>query len=240
MQDNPKAIEYYSKAAQYDSKNASLYWERGKLYDQEQEYGKARADYQEAIKLSPGLKGKVEPVLKKIASYLDQDAKIYEDKGKDYLSNGELPKALEYYTKALESNPEYVEVYVKRGLVYQMLGQYDKAVQDYSEAISLRRSEPQYYFYRAVSYQYLGDYPKALTDLQQALNYNAFYHAACHRQGLIWAEQKDYDKAIVCYLKAIKMAEVSSYYADLALAYTKMKQYDRATAQWQRARELQK
>lgn len=241
QQDNEQAFLHYNKAIQLDDKLMPAYLHRGKLYDQAQEYVKARNDYKRALELAPQLRNKIEPLLTKTVVLLDKDALVYADRGRACLETGELVAAMAYLNKALEMNPDHAWSYFRRGWIYQSWQQYDKATSEYNEAISLKRSEPQFYFQRAIVHQYLGQHAKALADLQIVLNFNNFSHAAYHRQGLVYAAQKDYYKAVESYQKAIKIASnVPQYFADLADAYTQLKQSGAANVYWMQARELSK
>jgi tetratricopeptide (TPR) repeat protein len=241
LQENEQALANYSKALELDDKLVAAYFNRGKIYDQNQEYIKARNDYKRAIALSPQSKNKIEPLLTKVVVLLDKDALIYAEKARSYLETGEFTEALVWLNKTIEMNPDHAWSYFRRGFVYQAWQQYDKALAEYNEAVSLKNNEVQFYFQRAIVAQYLGDYTKALAELQIVLNFNAFSHAAYHRQGLVYYAQKDYYKAIESYQKAIKIASnIAQYYADLSQAYLQLQQNGPANVYWLQARELSK
>lgn len=54
-----------------------------------------------------------------------------------HCETGNYEKALEAYNKALEKNPEYVEVYCNIGVIYKNLGNTHKAVEFYENALKL-------------------------------------------------------------------------------------------------------
>ena len=49
-------------------------------------------------------------------------------------------KAIEYFTRAIESDPTYAEAYFNRGLSYEQLNQFDNARSDYNKALSLKHN----------------------------------------------------------------------------------------------------
>lgn len=235
-----KALEFYNKAIEVDGKYAPAYYARGKCRDREEEYLKAKADFEETIKLDMELKSKVQPLLVKVNAILQKDSVIYAQKARALQEDGELKASLEYYMKSLECYRDNAEVYLERAGVHRLLSRYKEAVEDYTEAISLEQNAQSYY-HRAVCYQNLKDYPKALEDLAKVLELNAFFHAAHHRRGMIYEEQKELEKAMESYKQAIQTAgNKTYYYLDLARVYQKSGKLDEARLNWQRARAIVK
>ncbi len=60
------------------------------------------------------------------------------NKGQDAHSEGDLEKALEFYTKALKSQPIFPEAEYQRGLVYSDLNQHSKAELSFKNAAKMR------------------------------------------------------------------------------------------------------
>lgn len=54
----------------------------------------------------------------------------------------EFNTAIQYFSKALECNPDYVEAVYNRGLAYEMLGQFDNARKEYNAALNARTNYP--------------------------------------------------------------------------------------------------
>jgi tetratricopeptide (TPR) repeat protein len=52
--------------------------------------------------------------------------------------SGNYPKAIEYYTKAIDKNPDFIMAYYKRGLNKKMTGNYEGSVSDLSKAVELK------------------------------------------------------------------------------------------------------
>jgi general secretion pathway protein D len=61
--------------------------------------------------------------------------------GYGYLETGDYDKALEYYEKALEINPDNPYALLNTGFIYQKLGEKDKAVEMYERLINLNPEE---------------------------------------------------------------------------------------------------
>ncbi len=61
-------------------------------------------------------------------------ANTYYNQGLVHSKNGELDKAIENYTKAIELKPNYVDAYYNRGGAWLRLGEREKAKSDLTTA----------------------------------------------------------------------------------------------------------
>ncbi|MBQ1814818.1 MAG: tetratricopeptide repeat protein, partial [Ruminococcus sp.] len=80
-----------------------------------------------------------------------------------YLENN-FYKAIDYYDKTIELDPDYAEAYYNRGSAYSIKGEYGKGIEDYSKAIKLNPDLAVAYYYRALAYEALGETEKAEAD----------------------------------------------------------------------------
>lgn len=64
-------------------------------------------------------------------------ANSYYSQGLVHSKNGELDKAIENYTKAIELNPDYADAYYNRGGAFLRLGEREKAKSDLAIARKL-------------------------------------------------------------------------------------------------------
>ena len=114
------------------------------------------------------------------------------DAEKQKFSKPEL--AIEYYTRAIELNPEYARTYYNRGIAYRKSGQYTQAIEDYTRAIELN---PEYavelnhelvvaYYSRGNAYADLGQYKQAIKDYDRAIELNPEYADAYNNRGLAY------------------------------------------------------
>lgn len=96
---------------------------RGLLWDDEEEYDKAIADYTEALKLTPN------------------DHATLVLRGNSHDANGSPQLAIADYTAAIKLAPDDAAAYYNRGTVYEELGEKQKAIADYAKAVEI---EPDY------------------------------------------------------------------------------------------------
>lgn len=96
---------------------------RGLLYDDEEEYEKAIADYTAALKLVPN------------------DHATLVLRGNSHDANGSPQLAIADYTAAIKIAPDDAAAYYNRATVYEELGEKDKAIADYAKALQI---DPEY------------------------------------------------------------------------------------------------
>ena len=94
---------------------------------------------------------------------------------------------LNYYSKALELDPEHAAAYNNRGNILRSLGKNEKAIEDLSLAIALDPLYAPAYINRGTMYRDVHEYSKAIRDYDKALELDSsftiiFYNrAACHK-----------------------------------------------------------
>ena len=64
-------------------------------------------------------------------------AETYYNRGLAHSKNGELDKAIENYTKAIELKPDYADAYYNRGGTWLRIGEREKAKSDLATARNL-------------------------------------------------------------------------------------------------------
>ena len=101
-------------------------------------------------------------------------------------------KAIEYYSKAIELNPQFFQAYNNRGNAYRALKQYQDAINDYDEAIELNPQSANAYYNRgnthlqsANAYYNRGNTHLALKHREKALADFSSAKALFEREGNI-------------------------------------------------------
>jgi tetratricopeptide (TPR) repeat protein len=160
-------------------------------------------------------------------------------KGYDEWEKGNYEKAIEYYTKAIELNPEYLAAYINRGTVYHDIKEYKTAIKDYDKAVEINPESAEVYSNRGYSYIRIKEYEKALRDLDRAIQLKPNHMPAYNNRGLAYAGLKVNEKAIKNYNKAIELnPEYSTAYFNRGQAYAYIKEYDTAINDYNKAIKL--
>lgn len=95
-----------------------------------------------------------------------EDAMKYFDLG---VQSSVTRKKIEYFTRALELDPNLVEVYEKRGLLYYYQENYESAIQDYLAYIERAPAEAEAYIMVGIGYLKEGFYEPALYYFSRAM-----------------------------------------------------------------------
>jgi tetratricopeptide (TPR) repeat protein len=173
--DYRKAIESYNEAIRLNPEHADAYSRRGNSYYRLTEYTRAIEDFDEALRLDPG--NKTATLWRKSAVTLTStQAQGYLASAYSYAYEGNYPKAIDYFTRAIKLYPR-ADTYLSRGLAYLAQNQIEDAIQDYDESIHLNdeaiRLNPhdakyyglqnaEAYFWRGLSYSELGQHERAI------------------------------------------------------------------------------
>ncbi len=83
------------------------------------DYGRAIADYSEAIRLKP------------------DDASAYYNRGNAYRAKGDNGRAIADYDQAIRLKPDYASAYNNRGAAFYAKGEYARAIEDYDRALRI-------------------------------------------------------------------------------------------------------
>ncbi|MCC7303696.1 MAG: tetratricopeptide repeat protein [Bacteroidia bacterium] len=129
----------------------TAYKNRGNWYADRQLYDSAFADYD---------------VLARAAT---KDAGVWSNLGNVYALKGDISKALDAYSKAIQYNPGNLQTYLNRGLTYSNLGRNAEALADMESALKLSPGSEQAFTLKARSLLNLGKYPETIRLCEQLL-----------------------------------------------------------------------
>ncbi len=126
---NPLALDYYNNVLKYSNQNTDVLYAIAKFYQDVNEFDKAISAYNTAIS--------------KTTSNDKVKAQCYYNVGAIMLNGkNDKIKALDYFTKAITTQPNYVEAYFARGYVYSLLNDKSNAKSDYNMCLKLVPNYP--------------------------------------------------------------------------------------------------
>ena len=123
----------------------------------------------------------------------------------------EHKKAIEYYDKAIEINPQDADTYHNRGYVKADSGNHTEAIQDYNKAIEINPQDTDAYYNRGNAKADLGNHTEAIKDFDKVIEINPQYAEAYYNRGHVKAELGNHKEAIKDFDKAI---EINPQYAE--------------------------
>lgn len=209
--------EMLAKAQNANPSNADFYMQRGALYEEMKEYGKAADDYVSAIFYGENSKSVF--ALNRL-SRIDYDAVVNslttiiessEDKGFYYFIRATIHKNNYHYSASIKDWNEIVEkkyfyhnsIFANRAYCYMRLGQFEYAIEDMNKAIVMKGDDMSYYITRGRLYRIQGIFDKAAEDLAIAATFDPSNVELLQERGLLAVEQKDYESAGNYYNEAI-------------------------------------
>ena len=201
---------------------ARIYGNRGVAYRNLGQYQQAIEDFDRALVLDP--------------TY----AWAYGNRGITYRSSKNYERALADFDTAISLDDHLDWIYVARGDVLRHLGRYERAIEDCNRAIILDPTYAQAYGSRGRVYRILGEYAQAIEDFKRAIALDperAWFYA---QQGENYRDVQQFELAIEAYNQAIALAPESFFWAYGSRAYTyfRLKDYQRAIEDFNRATEL--
>lgn len=121
-------------------------------------------------------------------------------------NRSDYPRAVELYSKILESEPRsavYFVVVLHRGMAYFALGDYAAALQDFERSLGSKGDLRRSYHYRGLAHRQLGDDGAAQEDFCRSLELDPFQYEVLmsraqvyHRTGDLAGALKDCDAAL--------------------------------------------
>ena len=145
-------------------------------------------------------------------------------------------RAIEYFDKAIEQNPNFTEAYYYRGSAYLNIGaacqntkKYDCAIKDLDEAIRLNPKYEEAYNVRGLVYHHKGEYGCAIKDFDRAVELNRDYADAYNNRGVVYRDKGEYDRAIQDFNRAIELnRDYADAYCHRGSAYYKKREFTHA------------
>jgi len=163
----------------------------------------------------------------------------YVNRGNVRLRAGDIPRALEDFSRAIELNPDYAAALYARGNVYGMTGDLDDAIDDYSRAISADPAFKEALLGRAAAFDARGQTGNALDDYTRAIALDPDDANSYVYRGMTLKKEGLFDRAIEDYSQAIRLDPASfEAYNNRGVAYKHLRMYVQAVEDYNRAIEI--
>ena len=150
-------------------------------------------------------------------------------------------KAIEVYSKAIESGVHDKVIYKNRGIAYIGIEDYAKAIEDLTKVIELGLKDKDIYRNRGFAYASIEDYPKAIKDFTRVIKLDENNTEAYENRGIAYLNLEDYPKAIKDFTRVIKLGTNDKViYVNRGIAYMGIKDDSKATNNFKKAIKLNK
>ncbi|UCG12826.1 MAG: tetratricopeptide repeat protein [Deltaproteobacteria bacterium] len=168
-----------------------------------------------------------------------QDAMHYFKRG---LESSMANTRIEFFTKAVELNPNLVEAYQKRALHYYYQRKFEKAMQDYTKVIELVPEEVEAYRMRGSAYLKNGGLEGAIDNFSRAIELDPQQASAYGQRAEAYRLNGMVQEAIRDSTKAIHLGgdarTTANAYATRAKSYRELGNSDLADADFDKSFEL--
>jgi len=137
-----------------------------------------------------------------------------------HLWTEDFEKALIYFQKAVEKDPNYADAYFQIGYCYGQLKQYNDAIKAYKQAIRIKPDYAEAHYSLGVAYGSLGRWSEEIESYKQAIRIKPDYAEAHYGLGAACGHLGRYSEAIESYKEAIRIKpDLAEAHFSLGLAY---------------------
>lgn len=147
------------------------------------------------------------------------------------LSRDDYARALPYFEKAVEADPNYAEAWYQAGYCYGVLGRHAEALRAMRQAARLRPDWAETYINIAASSYAMGQYKDAVDAYRQAIRLDENNAETQYSLGLTFNKLGRTDEEILAYRRAIAIKpDHANAIEKLGLGLFKQKRYGEAAA----------
>ncbi|NDK54724.1 tetratricopeptide repeat protein [Pontibacter fetidus] len=218
-----EAMTAYDNAIRIDEKNPNAYLRRGQLYTRSRNYTEAEQAFQKAIEINPNF------------------APAYRDLGELYYFAGQYDKALSTFKKYVDMAEKTPETRAKYASFLFLTKNYDETLKEVQEVLKTDPNNTVMNRLQAYSYLELGQPDKALAAMEGYLakvDKSKLIAEDYEYYGRILSKNNQHAKATENLQKAIEMSpDKVELYQELAAAYAKSGNYEKAVAVYDKKRE---
>ena len=114
-------------------------------------------------------------------------------------------EAIKFYDKALEINPQVLDIYYNKGISLEYLGNYPEAIKAFDKVIEESSQDYEAWYSKGFSLECLGNYEEALESYDKAIEINPQDSSTWYHKGNCLAHLSNYEEAAIALDKAIEI-----------------------------------
>ena len=244
--DFSESLNAYRKALEMDPNLIQAYAGMAMVYQAKGQTDKALEQLEMALRKKPEdlktkeIYEKLEKQRQRVLTAARQSVALsYCEKGNFFREKGELQKAIEQYTLALNEDPHFAAAYYNRARTYQELGKNEEALSDYTSAVKYNPKDSQAWNNKGFLLDRQGNIDQAISDYSRAILCDGKNSQAYNNRGNAYFKKGEYEKAIADYTQALELnPSLAEAYRNRGMAYGKLKDYRNAALDFQKYLEL--
>lgn len=250
--DYEKAIKFFKQALEQEHVRPQVHYNIGLTYQCMKDYDLAVASYKKFLETNPedydglynialtyfklGNCSKAIEYFKTCIEMRNEDA-VTKALVSAYLSNNDVQNAYETALKVLENNKKGIDLFYELAKVFEIKNPQnkdftliDKAIEMYLKIIERDAKYFDAYLSISICFAKKGEWEMSVEFCNKALEINPKSYEANSQMGLVYYCCDETKKAITYFETALKLKPEGDYkvYSNLAYAYEKIAQYDKA------------
>ncbi|KAI8991269.1 hypothetical protein BDF20DRAFT_904021 [Mycotypha africana] len=139
---------------------------------------------------------------------------------------GNTSQALDYFNKAIEADPKYVQSYIKRSSIYMEQGDVESTFKQFDEAIAINPSDPDIYYHRGQVNYISGNYDAAAKDYSESIKLDDSFVYAHIQLGVVQYKLGSVSSSMSTFKNTLKKfansTDVHNYYGELLVDQQKL------------------
>jgi tetratricopeptide (TPR) repeat protein len=246
------AIPFYERTLKFSPRNAAIYTDLGRAYEEKGRIEEAMEAYQDAIRVAPAYVksynnlgliyyslGREEEAVRiyKTAIEINPNSPLsYNNLAVIYAQRGQTEKALELFNKSISLDPNYASGYLNIGNLYSDLGRYEEAVASYKKALKLYPGYAKVYDQLGITYKSMNRIEDAAAFYKEAIHLDPRSASPHYNLGMIYKEKGENKEALASFKHAMELEprNIDGINA-LASLYRTMGRHDKAIDLYEKA-----
>ena len=157
-------------------------------------------------------------------------------KGFSFMINGQDQKALQYFKKATENDPNSTTAWYGLGYCYVGKNSPNDAIKAYKQAIRTDPTNEISHFHLGSYYQKLGRYDEAIDSYKQVISINPGFEAAYFNLGIIYSKIGQLIDGKEAFQNVVRInPEATTAHYNIGVSYTKLGYYTEAIDAYKKA-----
>jgi tetratricopeptide (TPR) repeat protein len=153
--------------------------------------------------------------------------------GLGFLSKDDCEKALPYFKKATDADPDYADAWAQTGFCSGVLGRHADALRASRQAIRLKPDSPESYLNLGSAFSYLGQFKESADAYRQALRLDPNNADTHYALGVTYGKMGRTEDEVQAYKQAIRLRpDFASAYERLAQGYFRLNRLADAVASY--------
>lgn len=146
--------------------------------------------------------------------------------GLGFLSQDDCEKALPYFKKATDADPDYADAWAQTGFCNGILGHHAEALKASRQAIRLKPDSPESYLNIGSAFAYLGQFKESVDAYRQALRLDADNPDTYFALGNVYGKMGRTEDEVQAYRQAIRLKpDFIEAYEKLAQDYVRLNRF---------------